>query len=996
MFYKVMQPLLEITQCHESRVIVTPGNHDAHRSCMVKEKYRFDGLLNSINNRNALNAIYLSGQLRDVIKSKFVGYFQMRDLLVRPNVALEDEIISVYAYNDLGISFVELNSAWMTYCGMDGIRDERRLAIPEAAVNRALAAVPSGHASILVTHHPANWLMEHNESDLRDSIDGKISMMLFGHMHESRPSHAGTFKGSCFINQGGALYAGRESYIGYSVIRFHPTLGHVEAKYRSYFDHRREFDAAIDLVDQGAIYSSDQSREYFRSAACEVSLEECRRWVGAEVKNRFEEEFNEGLTERPVCDIFVPPPLLKIMPLEYKEDPIIAEKEEERISYNDVVSKKINYIISGSPEFGKTTLLQQLALSIIAACDDEQVLPVVVNFSHIKRRPNSIEGLIREALPEFPNEVKLRNIIQSGLLVLLVDDVIFDDVVRFGVLRDFINNYSNNRYVISTLAGRNDWYRMPVDIGVTVRFERLGIDSFRRRDVRTLVEKWDCNQRLDQNKILERLIKEMKGINVPITAVNGTILLSIYENNSDFTPINRAVLIEQFVELLLEKHKPEQIERRSFDFTNRMHLLSSIVEFMCNNNSYVLRGSEIHDLIDGYMNRYGFAYKPEAILSEFIQARILVRRDGDEVCFRYRAFLEFFIARRMRDSVSFRQWVLNEDRYMSFVNEIQYYAGIVREDDQLINMIGERFDKIRNELFVELGHKPDLHAIDKFELPARDDTSEALLESVERQINAPPLDQNELDEILEADLPKDVEGRQEVFRPDPSDNAGKWFTCLTIYSSVLRNSELVGDDCKRYHLAKVLEGWAELLVASLWAVPALARTRMMRVNGVQYRVVAPAHFSEGQVARTIYCDFPNAISKLLWQSVGTEKLERQLTEPRLSESGEAKLVQFFRHALCMDLRLGAWASRFEGFCRDIQSHRYLLEASIWKANEVYSLGVLADSSRIRLRNAIAGGIGMLRSGGSREKQQMIVAKQVHRLTVRDLVRRLRVRDEHQG
>src|SRR3546814_8119607 len=48
-------------------------------------------------------------------------------------------------------------------------------------------------------------------------------------------------------------------------------------------------------------------------------------------------------------------------------------------------------------------------------------------------------------------------------------------------------------------------------------------------------------------------------------------------------------------------------------------------------------------------------------------------------CFRYRAFLEYFIASQMDISPDFRSWVLDDSRYLSFVNELNYYAGLERK-----------------------------------------------------------------------------------------------------------------------------------------------------------------------------------------------------------------------------------------------------------------------------------------------------------------------------
>src|SRR3546814_7866162 len=87
-------------------------------------------------------------------------------------------------------------------------------------------------------------------------------------------------------------------------------------------------------------------------------------------------------------------------------------------------------------------------------------------------------------------------------------------------------------------------------------------------------------------------------------------------------------------------------------------------------------------------------------------------------CFRYRAFLEYFIASQMDISPDFRSWVLDDSRYLSFVNELNYYAGLERSDAELLAVIGDRFQKLTEVFFGELEWEPDLNMIDRFEHPA--------------------------------------------------------------------------------------------------------------------------------------------------------------------------------------------------------------------------------------------------------------------------------------
>mgnify|MGYP001153875745 CR=1 FL=1 len=973
-FDSLISPVSKAAGCAESRILIVPGNHDVHRRNVEADFAAHEAFLGSMNDRDSLNDSFVKGDVSAYALKQSSSYFELTDYLYTDRPVYSDGVITVRHFESANFAAIEINTAWASYAGTRNVRDERRLLLPEASLIAALAKVPPNVTTMVVCHHPLNWLTEFCETDVIQLLDGRANFVLFGHMHEPRPANVGSFRGTCLWNQAGALYQGRQRYLGYSIIRYDPPTSNLAINFRSYFDKRREFGPAIDLVSDGMFYSPSGAKAFFYQADRRVDRDALRSWLAADLRPALADEFNEGITDRKTSDVFVPPPLFAEVPINETEDEEAAAGEVS-LPLDQLVKAGTNLIISGGAEYGKTTLLQQFALRVIDQCSDGECEPsvaVVIPFSGVKKGEARIKSLIKAALPaDFPDGCQLDRLLTEGLVTLLVDDVIFLDDVRYPALRDFINLYPKNRFIFSTIAGRNERYLAPTDTALVVPFDHISMRPLRRTDMRSLVRKWDPDGRLNQDEVLDRVINEIKSINVPVTAVNGTILLTIFEHQSNFTPINRAVLIEQFIEVLLEKRSTQQIERRQFDFTNRTHYLCHLVEHMARSNTYILTRAALGDFTSKYLDGLGLPKEADAVVDELLAARIFWKRSDGNISFRYRAFLEFFIGKQMTASRSFRDWVLEEGRYLSYVNEIQYYAGIGRDDVELLEVVGARFFGLSAKLFEELGRAPDLRVIEAFSLPSADASADDLLASVEQQINAPPLTAEERDEILEADLPQDVEGRQEVFRPEPSDAGARWFTALLVYSGVVRNLELVPDAVKRKHLAAVLEGWSSLLVMTLWVVPLLAKRRGMIVNGVNYNVMVSKHLSEGEVARVVYRELPAAISKLLWGAVGTEKLERQLLVPNLDEAAEPKIVGFFRNTLSVDLRLGDWPTRIDRFAETLRESRYLLEALMVKTTQVFRLSSHGENVRETLRRSLAGMMGTLKGLPKGERQKFI-------------------------
>jgi hypothetical protein len=263
----------------------------------------------------------------------------------------------------------------------------------------------------------------------------------------------------------------------------------------------------------------------------------------------------------------------------------------------------------------------------------------------------------------------------------------------------------------------------------------------------------------------------------------------------------------------------------------------------------------MRDYIDGV----GLNVDITALLEEFFASRLFIRKSRDRVSFRYRAVLEYFIAQQMYNDPSFREWVLDDSRYLSFINEIQYFAGKIRNDAELLKTVESRFEALIGSHETVIG-EINLNSLTELQLPKK---SRGVLsvEHLTEQLSSKPLSEFERDKELEVDIPRDVEGRQEVFRPKIDDAGQQFLVALMLYSGALKNLELINDNEKRRHLYKIWRGWGILLHQSLQAVDELARTRRIRINGVLYECAAPLDISDSELARLIALNMRRALRK---------------------------------------------------------------------------------------------------------------------------------------
>ncbi|UIY28325.1 hypothetical protein LZK73_15265 [Neorhizobium galegae] len=302
------------------------------------------------------------------------------------------------------------------------------------------------------------------------------------------------------------------------------------------------------------------------------------------------------------------------------------------------------------------------------------------------------------------------------------------------------------------------------------------------------------------DQLLERVTREAKSLNVPLNAVTGSFLIQIFSAEPDRILVNHATLIERYVELLLRKFVTPEVELRSFDFKLKRDLLAVIAAGMAEHNNYQPAYNVVLQAVIDYVEYYGFPIDAASIVEHFVVCRILEKVDQDDgahLRFPLAAFLHYFVACRMIDDTTFRAWVFEPTRYLSYSAEISFYAALVRNDIQLLEFAFAALREITKEMWA--GASEEVRTglfMDNYVEPNPEATEEELF-AIQEVVRS-----NEATDRERADLLNDLVGSEEnsqkfrVLRITPSVTSGPRIYCLRAWYFVtwswcrMRSSEI--------------------------------------------------------------------------------------------------------------------------------------------------------------------------------------------------------------
>jgi hypothetical protein len=195
---------------------------------------------------------------------------------------------------------------------------------------------------------------------------------------------------------------------------------------------------------------------------------------------------------------------------------------------------------------------------------------------------------------------------------------------------------------------------------------------------------------------LDKMVTTFSSYSLPSTAMSVSLYLWSLDN-PDKRPINHAVMLEIYIEILLQKLTKDNIYRDRFDFTNKVQLLARIAEKIDSSSAdnFTIPMSEFIRIIEEYFkDLVAFDFiEPTRISEYFIERKIFTKKQGDKIRFTYSCYYHFFLAKRMEYNPKFREYVLEESRYHKYFREIDYYTALVRSDIETFKLIARRFQE---------------------------------------------------------------------------------------------------------------------------------------------------------------------------------------------------------------------------------------------------------------------------------------------------------------
>ena len=915
----LINPVLNGLGLKKDKFIIVPGNHEVDVRKIVKatEKGLLVNSLEEINeNVSDMNEPYLErldyfyqwiGNYYDDIIRKKIGYAFLQEIDGKK----------------IGIACID--SAWRS--SGKGSCEKGIVYVGQKQINDLYMCIKDADMKICLMHHPTDWLSDFESTIIERELT-KFDIVLCGHVHENDHKEVCRQSMKTIYSTAGKLYPldyafGRsvDGYNGYSILNINYNNSICNIFLRTYYaKDRNDFDSAINLVENGQV-------SYPLNG--DIAEKQMEFNIVNGIRNYFT-NMSETLTLIKEIDTYSPLGIEEIF-----VEPVLSEESEyvsessgkgETIDLDKLLDDTDNVLLLGKKESGKTTLLQQIGLKYIDKYDELEIIPVHIDMRYLPKKSDKLTNAAVFFVMKnmFDNATirkeKVKELIDNGKIVFLIDNIDISNADHTVLLSKFIKENSETRFILTT----KEEFFQSIDVKklpeYTKNFKKLYINSFGKAQIRELVTKWAGRREdvPDVSEVVEKINGYCDSINFAKTPFNISIFMVLWDSDKNFVPQNEGIVMENYLEVLLEKLSLMEAERSTYSFKIKQHFLSNLAFKMFEKNEYYFSREEFNDFVYQYHKKKGYKESESKFSTLFFEKGILSISD-DNIVFSHTSILEFYLAEYARSNEEFLNFMIQKGNRIYFKNEICFYSGLVPDCKKLLDSMADTIiETILNNIEI-IDTLNNIEIITDFKIE-KDELIKKLEENRPTQKEIDDMSNSSQKEVTPDEFSKkkspvlleikqnsqDSENREEEIAQQEAEN---FYVLVSIYGSILKNAELLDNSDKVQHLENYMYAM-NILLGEIFALAEVIKKEIPFEDFIKEKQEEGKELTQEDFEKSkelflemIKVSFPIALQHVILENVGTPKLEVAIDE-LMGQKEDKPFEKFMLEFLKCDLNVG--------------------------------------------------------------------------------------------
>ena len=882
LFEELLGPLIEA----DHQIAIVPGNHDVERHLADSESaaaflkdhassYLFSGSSfrstpyentpnGSLNNYRALEDLF-----EPYAERSFYGYLkQIGDVCV-----------------------VGMNSTWLSHERSRDESDRGKLRVEPHVLSKYVEGVPENSFKVLLLHHPLDWLEETTRDAITSLATEKFNLVLFGHVHTADlTSLIRNEDGATFIQSPPLRADWSKGTNGYAVIRCNTASGASEITYRSYSKSRRAFVLGEDFGPGGVAYPRDSDQKFFQRSPSLSSL--AQRFLAGEPHDLVDWHRRNVRAKSNYIESFIIPQVHKV-----------AYSEEEQWLEAPVALSQIyepssrDHFVIAPADSGLSTCAFLTLKGIAESVRDTGIIPAFFDAGENSvNRASILRSMVQTGLTRYTT-AEMEHLAEQGSVRLIVDGLNLSNAEHFNnfrqTIRQFFPKLRITAFVRTEKVGQAvsslDYPSMSLVEDDVYELGELGVQQI--REVIAMHRKKLNDATID--KLANHAVESLSQINEPVFPSTVAVLVETLVQDYDFRPINKARLLDRYVECLLGRFELEDVREGTFSSHDKIEFLSYVARKILEQDTGGLSDAEWKDARNSYEADY-LIELPRGLLNEFEEKGLLVS-EGGQITFRADYLFSYFIARQMKSDAAFADKISTGNGLFKHHSEVVFYGELEGTDTgSVLDQVYKQVDQLE-EILLEQYSKAGIDLSTEWQNSIQDDPKEVAKVFKELlEVDRLDPDPNVADRQDNERLANVLRRRGIARRHEVAETEARLLVAMKLYGQLIRNALHIPAADKLRHLAKLYNS-AEVWVGFMSAAREHIGSSPVTVAGGVRFINNGALFDREKSIADFKYNAPNTVSRVLADAVKNPQLSVALRSvlPRLSDMG----ALFAREAL---------------------------------------------------------------------------------------------------
>lgn len=911
-----INPLLESLNLDTNQFIYVPGNHE------VDIKKIDNDFSTYFTNRILETGLQDDDLKKDNVLNRLKGFFDFtKNFNYWDQANLVNTIIGTYNNIKYGISCI--NTAWNSVGNSS--YEAKKIIVPRSLLAKSIMEIENCDRKILVMHHPVDWFYDENAAEI-EALLSKFDLVLTGHKHNALSQTFLHINNMTVFNEAPKLEMDAKN--GYSLIIDNNENTDIIIKGRTYVKNRMTYAPNIELSDNGVLLIENRHMNNDSQSIADIIL-----WTKKNFLNNLKGLFITNLLDPSNSKSFDE---LFVMPVLNKHSEIIKEKtddpdDNETIDLFKEIDNTQFLNIWGRKELGKTILANYIAKYYYENYIKTKYVPVVIDCRFLPTYKSAIFNSINNRLNELSdndhsiNKKIIMELAQNGNFLIIFDN--FENNNKQSIqLEEFLKSYPKNKFIFlrnETPAVFSDEDKEAYKASLTndLGHSNIYIRNMDKHNIRLLAQNMHQLNPLIEDTYVNKVVYSFSSNNLPRTPFAVSLILAICSENSDYMPTNQAKIVETFMEKILEKLNPEEKFSKTYDFNNKEKFLSAFAYAIHLSPNYYLIKSDFDDFVKEYHDKKAYDIKDSKFDTIFFEKGILVEYDN-KVFFRYECLVNYYLAKYcLSNNNYYYDKILTESNYLNYTDMISYYSGLNREDEKtLLTLVNYANKYIETEKDVNLLETDSIKL--QFDIP--DDEIKKHIASTEQ------LSSEEKDKL--SDLPdQSIHYNPIIQKKDINHSKINDFSMLIeLLGIVIRNSEELDANLKEESFSLYIKG-----CKILWKF--FREGLLSFAKEFNKEILLDKYINEGNDINEIkellkksydtFCDIiklsvPLAISAVIYDSIGTEKLKKIILDAYTAASPDSADKLLLLLLIC-DLKIYDWHKYLNNYIKITKKNDFL-------------------------------------------------------------------------